>query len=76
MAGSLQIAIQPPSKPTNTITNVTTTNGGAGGVDSEAIAVAITAGAADKWTDNGSVGLLTSGRKARGHERTQKLKQT
>ena len=42
----------------------TATDGGVGGVDSDAIAVAITAGAADKWTDDETVGLFSSGTKA------------
>ena len=48
MAGSLQIAAQTLPNPTTTITNVSATDVGGGGVDSVATAVAITAKAAHK----------------------------
>ena len=48
MAGSLQIAAQTTPNPTNTLTNVSATGGGVGGIDSAATAVTITAEAAHK----------------------------
>ena len=76
MAGSLQSAAQSPPNPTNTITNVTATGGGVGGVDSDAITVAITAEAADKWTDDGSDRLFTSEPKARAKRGPKKQHKT
>eukprot|EP00956_Cyclotella_meneghiniana_P036757 scaffold130097_cov50-Cyclotella_meneghiniana.AAC.5 len=72
MTGSLQIAVQPPPYPTNTIMNAFATGGGVVGADSVTIFSKITAEAAHKRTDDGTEGYFTSGRKdraKRGHTR-------
>ena len=47
MVDSLQIAAPTTPNPTNSLTNVSTTGGGVSGIDSAAIAVTITAEAAE-----------------------------
>ena len=48
MAGSLQLAAQTLPNPTNTITNVSATGGGVGGIDLAATAIKITTEAINK----------------------------
>eukprot|EP00956_Cyclotella_meneghiniana_P025381 scaffold52785_cov48-Cyclotella_meneghiniana.AAC.10 len=78
MAGSLQIAAQTLPNTTNTITNVSTTGGGVGGIDSGATAFKITAEAVYKCTNDVTEWFFTSIGKDRGrrgpqntHENTQ-----
>eukprot|EP00956_Cyclotella_meneghiniana_P004057 scaffold4911_cov47-Cyclotella_meneghiniana.AAC.15 len=50
MVGSLQIAAPTTPNPTNSLANVSTTDGSVSGIDSAAIAVTITAEAAEHRT--------------------------
>eukprot|EP00956_Cyclotella_meneghiniana_P012248 scaffold17413_cov55-Cyclotella_meneghiniana.AAC.11 len=71
MAGSLQIADPTTPNPTNTITNVSATGGGVGGINSATTAFKITAEAVDKCTNDGTEWFFTSVGKDRGRRGTQ-----
>eukprot|EP00956_Cyclotella_meneghiniana_P040214 scaffold189568_cov36-Cyclotella_meneghiniana.AAC.1 len=71
MAGSLRIAAPTTPNPTNTLTNTFATAGGAGGVNSAAVAVTITAEAAEHRTNDDTRGHFTSVGKDRGQRGPQ-----
>ena len=72
IAGSLQIAIQSPSHPVNTIMNASVSDGGVRGSDSADVVVNISTKVVHKLTDDGTSGSIASGRKARAKRGPQK----
>eukprot|EP00956_Cyclotella_meneghiniana_P000277 scaffold328_cov35-Cyclotella_meneghiniana.AAC.1 len=76
MVGSLQIAAPTTPNPTNSLTNVSTTEGSVSGIDSAAIAVTITAEAAEHQTNDDAMRHFTSVGKDRGQQFPQKPHKT